>query len=128
MASTTSRREPYRLDPNLSTSHQLRGALKRAGWTLQESPTEVRLVKPGTHAAAEIIDRVLGPDETSGNESGEAAFELEYQLRDFLASNLGAVNIDGRRLRLYVDATGREGIEFQSATGPIDILAVDDKG
>jgi hypothetical protein len=119
---------PTGLDPSLSTSHQLRGALKRAGWTLQESPSEVRLVKPGTQSAAEIIDRVLGPDEISEDESEEAVFELEYQLRDFLASNLGTINIDGRRLRLYVDATGRDGIEFPSATGPIDILAIDDKG
>jgi RecB family endonuclease NucS len=35
--------------------------------------------------------------------------------------------IDGKRLQLFVDPTGRDGIEFPSAVGPIDILAVDDR-
>lgn len=55
-------------------------------------------------------------------------FSLEYQLRDFLASNLSSIDFGGRRLRLYVDPTGRDGIEYPTAVGPIDILAVDDTG
>jgi hypothetical protein len=49
-------------------------------------------------------------------------------LRDFLASNLGTIDIGGRRLHLYVDSAGRDGVEFPSAVGPIDILAVDAEG
>jgi endonuclease len=36
--------------------------------------------------------------------------------------------VQGKRLHLYVDATGRDGVEFPTAVGPIDILANDDSG
>jgi RecB family endonuclease NucS len=49
-------------------------------------------------------------------------------LRDFIAQNISAIDVSGKRLRLYVDPTGRDGIEFPTAVGPIDILAVDDSG
>lgn len=58
----------------------------------------------------------------------EQSFALEYQLRDFLAQNLGTREINGKRLRLYVDPTGREGIEYPTAVGPIDILGIDQHG
>lgn len=45
-----------------------------------------------------------------------------------MASNLNTISVNRRRLRLYVDPTGRDGIEFPSAVGPIDILAVDESG
>ena len=56
------------------------------------------------------------------------AFELEAQLRDFLAHNLHTIRLNGRSLRLYVDQAQREGVEYPTATGPIDILAVDQNG
>jgi hypothetical protein len=31
-------------DPNSSTSHQLRAALRRLGWLMEESATEIRLI------------------------------------------------------------------------------------
>jgi hypothetical protein len=34
----------------------------------------------------------------------------------------------GKKLKLYVDPTGRDGIEFPTSTGPIDILAIDESG
>lgn len=118
---------PPGLHPNSSTSHQLRNGLRRLGWTMQETPTEVRLVKPSAGGDPGIIGEVLGSEEPAADDVSEPFFTLEYQLRDFLASNLGTIAINGRRLRLYVDPTGREGVEFPSAVGPIDILAVDDK-
>jgi endonuclease len=42
--------------------------------------------------------------------------------------NLGALVVNDRRLRLFVDATGRDGVEFPTAVGPIDILAIDQQG
>jgi RecB family endonuclease NucS len=36
--------------------------------------------------------------------------------------------VEGRKVRLFVDSTGRDGVEFPTAVGPIDILAVDDTG
>ena len=116
------------LDPRSTTSHQLRSALRRLGWTMQETPSEVRLLKPGADVSAEVVDQVLGPNDLDSEDSDDAWFTLEYQLRDFLASNLSTIPINGRRLRLFVDPAGRDGIEFPTAVGPIDILAVDDSG
>jgi hypothetical protein len=68
---------------------------------------------------------------TSDDEPTEqeaAAFALEHQLRDFIAGNLSAIPVGGRRLQLYIDPDGRRGVEYPSAVGPIDILAVDDQG
>jgi hypothetical protein len=69
-----------------------------------------------------------GQIETEEGETTETAtltFELEAQLRDFIAQNLSAIVIPEKRLTLYVDETGRNGIEFPTDVGPIDILAVD---
>ena len=118
---------PTGLDPTLSTSHQLRSALRRLGWTMEESPTEVRLIKPGQEAS-QVLTEILGRDESQTDDESDPYFTLEHQLRDFLAANLGTVQIAGKRLRLFVDATGRDGIEFPTAVGPIDILATDEKG
>ncbi len=77
---------------------------------------------------------VLGGSEDSatedddGSDAAGQAFGLEYQLRDFLAQNLPSVDIDGSRLTLFVDVTGRDGIEYPTAVGPIDILAKDEAG
>ena len=116
-------------DPSNSTSHQLRAALKRQGWTMQETPSEIRLIRPGGASDIAKMEEVLGGNEEGDFEPGEApeaSFTLEYQLRDFLAANLETVKMKDRRLRLYVDPAGRDGIEFPTAVGPIDILAVDE--
>ena len=115
-------------DPSNSTSHQLRAALKRKGWTMQETPSEIRLIKPGASSDIAKVEEVLGRsegDDFEPAEASEAAFTLEYQLRDFLAANLETIKVKDKRLRLYVDPTGRDGIEFPTAVGPIDILALD---
>lgn len=120
---------PDNLDPTLATSHQLRNALRRRGWSVQETPTEERLLLPGSSQLESVIDEVLG-DENSAENTEEivAAFALEYQLRDFLAQNLSAIPVEGERLSLFVDSIGRDGIEYPTGVGPIDILAVDEQG
>ena len=121
---------PPGLDATSSTSHQLRSGLRRLGWSMEETPTEVRLIKPGTASGPKIVDDVLGrdgSDEFVNDEAAEPFFSLEYQLRDFIASNLSTIAINGRRLRLFVDQAGHDGIEYPSAVGPIDILAIDDE-
>ncbi len=55
----------------------------------------------------------------------DIAFELEYQLRDFLAHNINSIKINNKHLKLFVDEGGRNGIEYPTGVGPIDILAVD---
>lgn len=118
---------PPGLDATSSTSHQLWSGLLRAGWSDQETPSEVRLILPGKGDAA--VGAVLGDEVSPGeNETSEASFGLEFQLRDFIAQNIGGIDIQGKRLELYVDPTGRDGIEFPTAVGPIDILAVDRAG
>lgn len=121
---------PDGLDPTMSTSQQLRSALKRLGWNLQETDTEFRLVPPGASVdSGTILREMLDEPEThSGDEGEDPYFGLESQLRDFLAQNLSTIPVNGQRLHVYVDPAGRDGVEFPTAVGPIDILAVDERG
>lgn len=122
---------PVGLHPTNSTSHQLRDGLRRKGWTVQTAQDEVRLLPPGGLASEEAIAAVLGNDDVSIDDAGEAeeaAFRFEVQLRDFIAQNLTAIDVQGKRLRLFVDEDGRNGIEYPTPVGPIDILAVDSIG
>jgi hypothetical protein len=64
--------------------------------------------------------------EDDGEEA--AAFVLEAQLRDFIAGNLARIQIGTKRLILFTDSSGRSGVEYPTAVGPIDILAVDQDG
>jgi len=122
---------PPGLDATANNAWALRDGLRKQGWSVTETPIEVRVVPPWSEASKAVIDEAIGgddEDEAKSSEDAEAAFALEYQLRDFIAQNLGAIRINGLSLQLYVDPTGRDGVEFPSATGPIDILAVDDSG
>ena len=111
-----------------STSHSLRNGLRKLGWSVQETETDVRLMPSGPRSIDSTVEAVIGgEDALEDAEENLAAFGLEYQLRDFLAQNLAAIPIEGKRLRLYVDPAGRDGIEYPTAVGPIDILAIDDK-
>jgi hypothetical protein len=115
---------PPGLDATASTSHQLWKGLRRLGWSVQETASEVRLFPLGS-PPPEVLD---GEDDSDEAGTPETAFGLEYQLRDFIAQNLSAIEVNGKRLKLYVDPIGRDGIEFPTAVGPIDILAIDDSG
>jgi hypothetical protein len=132
------RQHPEHLPPGLdatnSTSHQLRAGLRKRGWSVAETANEVRLMMPGMQAGEAVIDAVLGEEpedaveDTNETSGADATFGLEYQLRDFLAQNIESIDLNGKRLRLYVDQTGRDGIEYPSPVGNIDVLAVDDSG
>jgi hypothetical protein len=37
---------------------------------------------------------------------------------DFIAQNLNAIDVAGRKLRLYVDPTGRDGMSIRRLLGP----------
>lgn len=124
---------PPGFDATASTSHQLRGALRSLGWSVQETEHDVRMIRPSDSEAVSNIARVLGDadsDDTDGSEEhfAEQSFGLEHQLRDFLAQNLHSVRVEGRAVRLYVDPAGRDGVEYPTDVGFIDILAVDDDG
>ena len=62
------------------------------------------------------------PDEQSGT------FALESHLRDYLAQNLANNSDFGAPLTVYTSQDGRDGIEFQTDVGPIDILATTPNG
>lgn len=120
---------PAGIDPTHGTSQQLRNGLRKMGWSVQETDSEFRLFPPGASASEGAIGVVLGEDAEEDDPQEEtAAFGLEYQLRDFIAQNISAIPVGGNRLRLYVDSAGRDGVEYPTAVGPIDILAVDSDG
>lgn len=82
-----------------------------------------------------LIVRQVGIDEAETSDAIDAApeqavmlFPLEAHLRDFLARNLGRVKIGAHILRLYQDESGREGVEYPTEVGPIDILAITETG
>lgn len=53
-------------------------------------------------------------------------FPIEANLRDFLIKNLKTVK--SNKLKLYVDENNRDGKEYPTGVGPIDILTVDENG
>ena len=122
---------PENMHPDHYTSHQIREGLRRAGWQVQEGVDEVRLVSPAPLGATkESVPELVEKNDTLEAEAAEleeAAFHLEAQLRDFIADNLGAIDFGGPQLRLYTDDDG-QGIEYRTAAGSIDILAIDAAG
>lgn len=55
-------------------------------------------------------------------------FALESHLRDYLAKNISKLTSTDSPLSMYISQDGRDGIEFQTDVGPIDILATDRLG
>ncbi len=67
------------------------------------------------------LDKEIAEDER------DLLFPLESHLRDFIANNIEAITVNGHRLKIYVDEQGRDGIEYPTDVGPIDILAIDEE-
>ncbi|WP_199426657.1 endonuclease NucS domain-containing protein [Thermaerobacillus caldiproteolyticus] len=55
-------------------------------------------------------------------------FPVESHLRDFIAQNIQSLDVNGKKLKLYTDDEGRNGVEYPTDVGLIDILAVDEEG
>ena len=68
------------------------------------------------------------PVDCPEDEAEELLFPLESHLRDFIAANIGSIKVQGSSLHLYVDSVGRNGVEYPSGVGPIDVLAEDQNG
>ena len=66
-------------------------------------------------------------DETCVDET-ELLFPVESHLRDFIAQNIETIKIDDHNIKLYSDENDRDGVEYPTEVGPIDILAVDENG
>jgi len=119
------------MNPNEANSQQLRKGFARMGWVIEETETQVLILHPGTPQTA-LKDLENEELEQEGDETPDDArgsvFELEWQLRDFIAHNIESLSVDGKSLRLYVDDQGRDGVEYPTGVGPIDILAIDSDG
>ncbi|CAJ3067612.1 endonuclease NucS domain-containing protein [Burkholderia pseudomallei] len=135
------RLHPDDMPPGLSAaasggdnSRALRRGFERMGWSVVETPTEVRIQRPGEADQAEELlgDATVDTDASleSGEESespADTVFHLERQLQEFIAANLESIPINRKRLRLYSDGTSG-GLEYPTSSGRrIDILAVDDE-
>src|SRR3954471_15941712 len=59
---------PAGLHATSSTSHELRNGLRKLGWTVQETPSEVRLIPPGAAGGGAMVKTVLGDDAESAIE------------------------------------------------------------
>jgi len=69
------------------------------------------------------LEEVLGTEDEQVE--GKLLFPVESHLRDFIAKNIDTITVNGHRLKLYVGENGRDGVEYPTDVGPIDILAVD---
>lgn len=77
----------------------------------------------------DILDEAPGvEDDAAPSEADLAAFAMEAQLRDFIVENISRIPVGGARVQLFRDAEGRDGREYPTDVGPIDILAVNDTG
>ncbi|MFM0136429.1 endonuclease NucS domain-containing protein [Caballeronia grimmiae] len=117
---------PADLDIRGKNSRAIRRALEVMGWSSVETESEVRLTPPGESAAiGAILEEAEESPPSDADEGDEpAAFALERQLQEFIAHNLERLLVGGRRLQLYAEG-GASGLEYQTAVGRIDILAID---
>lgn len=95
---------------------------------------EVMLYNPQQHGKWAIIEKdgqvIVSSQDTIDEEiqnetsvpNQNTSFALEAHLRDFLARNLETVE---KGLKLFRDETHRDGIEYPTSSGPVDILALD---
>jgi len=107
--------------------HTLRGDRTYASYRDQRTLNEKLMLEGDSMIEEEVEETVVGSQEQS-TEIDAASFALEAQLRDFIIENLSRVPVNGRRLKLFSDASARDGREYPTDVGPIDILAQDDSG
>lgn len=111
---------PNGLDPTSSTSHALRNGLKKNGWQHQEFDSEELLIQQGVEI--EIL-----PEDVDREQDDESpSFVLEEHLRAFLSENIGSIKILNKNLKVFVNQEGKDGVEYPTAVGFIDILAIDE--
>jgi hypothetical protein len=126
---TTSLRKGYLLE--LFEKHGIFDQFKAEHWQLGNTPRgeKERQRVLGIKARYEAFLAGGAPELPPEEEAEEQLlFPLESQLRDFIAANIGNIKLDGRSLRLYVDSSCPNGVEYPTEVGPIDILAVDSNG
>ena len=89
-----------------------------ANWEIYKNEFEalqIRQIVNEDIEGVEIIDEI-----------NSFLFPIEANLRDFLIKNLKTVK--SHKLKLYVDENNRDGKEYPTGVGPIDILTIDENG
>jgi hypothetical protein len=97
--------------------------VKHGVWEIYQTEVgglSVRLIDDATYEA----EAMTNVTETGGEVTSK--FALESHLRDYLARNLASLTGFEGTLSLYEDDDQRDGVEFQTDVGPIDILAISD--
>ncbi|WP_423391991.1 endonuclease NucS domain-containing protein [Burkholderia sp. LMG 21824] len=103
---------------------------KHGMWSIEQTlPTSNRLA---VRRVDETTEAVMAPQDIDAAEPlddgfGGGAFALESHLRDYLAHNPPSTTTHGP-LSLFVDADGRDGVEFQTDCGPADLVFRDRDG
>jgi hypothetical protein len=135
------RLHPEQTPPGMSAaaggdnSQRLRRGFEKMGRSVVETPTEVRIQRPGEAGQAEELlgdmtgDAEALPESSDDTESlADTVFHLERQLQEFITDNLESIPVNGQRLHLYSDGVSA-GREYPTSSGRrIDILAVDEDG
>ncbi len=93
---------------------------KHGQWAIQKRNGGYTIAQVGVDGETVGYEEAQEAPEVEGRGGTAASFPLESHLRDFLARNLDSVD---RGLQLYRDENGREGLEYPTDVGPIDILA-----
>lgn len=110
------------------TSHMLRHALKRAGWTLEIKDDRVLLIKPDENGDTSFVNEAWengseNEDDLAKediNEAVEVTFGLEQDLQSALCANITQLEPE-----LKIVDGGKERV---TEAGRIDITAMDSKG
>ena len=119
---------PEGLDARQSTSYELRRALRKQGWELEELPDQVLLIKPDEEGDTSFADELLGRESGIGEDldeeeiadAAEITFSLERDLQAALRASIEQLEV-GLRI---ID----EGKERLTDAGRIDITARDTDG
>ncbi|WP_186194017.1 endonuclease NucS domain-containing protein [Burkholderia gladioli] len=93
-------------------------------WAIEDTPDglKVRRVDDDAEGVTTPLDGEASEPVDDG--FGGGAFALESHLRDYLARNPPSTTTHGP-LTLFVDADGRDGVEYQTDCGPADLVFLD---
>ena len=101
-------------------------------WEIYQTESGTRGVRlVGEPSATDDVDDAISPAPQPPSEPSTEVgntFRLESHLRDYLAQNLSHFSFLNTSLSLYQEGGAMRGVEYQTAVGPIDILAVGANG
>jgi RecB family endonuclease NucS len=112
------------MDPDHTTSHELRRALKSKGWTLEETPDQILLVRPDVTDIEDILKADQESPTVNDEEQVEQAQEITFGLERDLQAALRA-HIEQLEPGLHIIDNGKERV---TDAGRIDITAIDPMG